>query len=151
MSAGPKPNGYYDTVRGINWISGYAIKKLLAHGPTAQYLMGITKKPGIAYDVAYSAEETIAIGLKVAASQGLNTTDIFTERMSENTAASLWYIVQKNYPKPDISQIYKIEIPYSPGNDKSFAEWCESVKGRLPHNGREKIEWFMEWKAAGHF
>lgn len=150
MSAGPLPKGYYETVDGINWVSGYACKKILARGPEIKYVMGIEKKRHIIYDVAYSAEETIAIGTQIATSQGLNMNDIYTEAVSENTGASLWYIVQKHYPKPELSKIYKIEIKYSEENKHSFDEWCERVKGRRARKAKEKMEWFSEWKSAGH-
>jgi hypothetical protein len=145
------PKGYYESVKGINWISGYACQKILDRGPAVgMFYMGIKQKPSIIYDVAYSPEETIKIGLMVAKNMHIATTDITTGSLSENTAASLWYIVQKNYPKPIVTKIYKIEIPFSPGNAETFEEWCQRVKGRLWHKGAEKIEWYLEWKGAGH-
>lgn len=150
MSDCALPKGYYETVDGINWISGYACKKILARGPEIQFVMGMEKKRHIIYDVAYSAEETFAIGTQVATSQGLPMNTIYTEKVSPNTGASLWYIIQKHYPKPDISKIYKIEIPYSENDKQSFDEWCERVKGRRARKAKEKMEWFSEWKQAGH-
>jgi len=142
--------GYYETVKGINWISGYAIKKILERGPAVgMFYMGMKDKPGIIYDLAYSPEETIEIGLTVAKALHKPSTYITSGKMSDGTAASLWYEVQKNYPNPAISQIYKIEIPVRDGQ-KPFDEWCMYVKGRLSHTNKEKIDWYKEWIESGN-
>jgi hypothetical protein len=147
----PLPDGYYESVKGINWISGWACKRLLENGPTAKYYMQIAKKPSIIYDVAYSEEETITIGAAVFTGMHLSSmTEIGVGVLAPNVAASLYYIVQKHYPKPEISKIYKIKIKYTQGKDKSLDEWCLNVKGRLYRTPDEKIAWYKEWKACGN-
>lgn len=130
----------------INWITGHAIKRLLVRGPAAKYYMGLKDKPGVIFDVAYSPEETIEIGAQVFIGMKLKSmTDITSGALSEKTAASLYYIVQKYYPKPEMDQRYRIQI--GAGNYmESFDEWCIRVKGRLYRKAYEKIEWWQEWQ-----
>src|SRR6185503_10105758 len=137
----------YKTVNGINWISGWACKKILERGPTAMYYMGLIKSPHIIYDLAYSPEETIEIGARVLVGMNLGSMEeVFSAKLSENTAASLYYIVHKYYPEPDMTRLYKIEIPYTKGKDEPFLEWCKRVKGRKYNSPLEKVTWWREWE-----
>lgn len=145
------PPGYYETVKGINWISGWACQRLLENGPTPIFYMGLRAKPGIIYDVAYSPEEALKIGQTVIQGMKLkNTQDVSFGFLSENTAKSLYYIVQKHYSNVSHGQLCKIEIPLTPGHDKTFEQWCIDVKGRVAKDVEEKKEWFTHWKACGN-
>ena len=143
--------GYFETVKGINWISGHAIKRLLENGPNPMFYMGLKSRPSIIYDVAYSPEEATMIGEAVVKGMRLESRkEIGFGFLSKTTASSLYYVVQKNYPKPNKTQIYKIEIPYTEGHDKTFEEWCNYVHQRPPQGEKETLEWYQEWKSAGN-
>jgi hypothetical protein len=142
--------GYYETVRGVNWIAGHAIKKILERGPTFTFYMGLKSKPSIIYDVAYSPDEAMKIGTQVVKGMKLKSTqEVAFGHMTERTAASLYYICQKNYPKPQIDQIYKIEIKYR-DNQEHFEPWCLRIKGKLPENDDERKQFYQDWISAGN-